>query len=66
MNATLFKSMVALVPVGILFIGSAFLFLKERALGSFLQLLGAGCLVVRTHLCEALHVFPWDAMGLRA
>src|SRR5438874_7170728 len=33
---------------------------RESTLGSFLQLLGAGCLVVvvLTHLCEALHLFP--------
>ena len=66
MNATLFKSMVALVPVGVLFIGSVFLFLRERALGSFLQLLGAGGLVVvvLAHLCEALHLLPWMGWGL--
>jgi succinate dehydrogenase/fumarate reductase cytochrome b subunit len=52
-------------PVGILFIGSLFLFRRERNLGSFLQLLGAGCLaiVVLTHVCEALHLFPWMPWG---
>ena len=66
MNATLSKALVALVPAGILLVGSVLLFLRERTLGSFLQLLGAGCLVmvVLTHLCEALHLFPWMQWGL--
>ena len=68
MNATLSKALVALVPAGILFVGSLLLFLRERTLGSFLQPLGAGCLVmvVLTHLCEALHLFPWMLWGLGA
>jgi hypothetical protein len=66
MNVTLLKALVALVPAGILFAGSALLFLRGRTLGSLLQLLGAGCLVmvVLTHLCEALHLFPWMHWGL--
>jgi hypothetical protein len=65
MNATLSKALVALVPEGILFVGSVLLFLREKTLGSFLQPLGAGCLVVvvLTHLCEALHLFPWMHWG---
>jgi hypothetical protein len=65
MNATSFKSLVALLPAGILFVGSVLLFLKERTLGSFLQPLGAGCLmvVVLAHICEALHLFPWMHWG---
>jgi hypothetical protein len=65
MNVTLLKALVALVPAGILFVGSVVLFLRERTLGFFLQLLGAGCLVivVLTHLCEALHLFPWMEWG---
>ena len=32
---------------------------------SCLQLIGAGCLVVvvLTHVCEALHLFPWMHWG---
>ena len=54
MNVTLLKILVALVPAGILFVGSVVLRLKERAFGSFLQLVGAGCLVmvVLTHFCK--------------
>jgi hypothetical protein len=65
MNVTLWKALVALVPVGMLFSGSMLLFLKGKTVCSFLQLLGAGCLVVvvLTHLCEALHLFPWMQWG---
>ena len=65
MNAALPKALVALVPVAILFVSSVVLFIKERTLGSLLQWLGAGCLVivVLTHLCEALHLFPWMQWG---
>jgi len=60
MNVTLLKALVALVPAGILFVGSVLLFLRERTLGSFLQPLGAGCLVVviLTHIFEELHLLP--------
>jgi hypothetical protein len=65
MNVTLLKALVALVPACILFSGSAVLFFKGKSTSSFLQLLGAGCLVVvvLTHLCEALHLFPWMHWG---
>jgi len=65
MNATLAKALVALVPAGILFVGAVLLFLREKILGSFLQLLGAGCLVVvvLAHIAEALHLFPWMHWG---
>ncbi len=61
MNATLAQALLALVPAGILFVGSILLCLREKILGSFLQLVGAGFLVivVLAHLCEALHLFPW-------
>ena len=65
MNATLSKALVALVPVGILFVGSVLLFLREEILSSFLQVVGAGCLVmvVLAHLCEALQLFPGMQWG---
>jgi hypothetical protein len=64
-NVTLLKALVALVPAATLFVGSVFLFLRQRNLGSFLQMLGAACLmlVVLTHLCEALQLFPWMQWG---
>jgi hypothetical protein len=66
MHPTLAKALVALVPAGMLFVGSVVLFLRERTPGSFLQPLGAGFLVmvVLIHLCEGLHMFPamdWGA-----
>ena len=65
MNATLSTALVALVPAGILFVGSVFLFLRKKTVSSFLQTLGAGCLVVvvLAHICEALHLFPWMQWG---
>ena len=61
MNATMSKVLIALVPASILFIGSLLLFVREKILSSFLQLVGAGCLVVvvLARLCEALQLFPW-------
>jgi hypothetical protein len=66
MNVTLLKALVALVPACMLFSGSTVLFFREKIAYSFLQLLGAGCLVVvvLTHVSEALHLFPWMHWGL--
>jgi succinate dehydrogenase/fumarate reductase cytochrome b subunit len=67
MHAKLQTALLALVPVCMLFAGSAVLFFRAKTLGSFLQLLGAGCLtiVVLTHVCETLHLFPWMHWGLK-
>ncbi len=50
-----------------LFSGSVLVFFREKAAWSLLQLVGAGCLVVvvLTHLCEAVHLFPWMQWGLQ-
>lgn len=66
MNPTLFKGLLALVPVSLLFAGSMVFFASGKGVGSFLQLLGAGCLVVvvLAHISEALHLFPWMGWGL--
>jgi hypothetical protein len=66
MNVTLLKALLVFVPVFLLFCRSIGLFLREKVASSFLQLIGAGCLVlvVLTHICEALHVFPWMHWGL--
>jgi len=66
MDVTLYKALAALVPKGILFSGSVVLFFRRQGLYSFLQLFGAGCLVVvvLTHVTEALHLFPWMHLGL--
>jgi succinate dehydrogenase/fumarate reductase cytochrome b subunit len=65
MNITLLKALVALLPAGVLFSGSVVLFSREKSVSSFLQLVGAGCLVVvvLTHVAEALHLFPWMRWG---
>ena len=67
MNATLLKALIALVPACMLFCGSVLLFFRGKTVCSSLQLLGAGCLVVvvLTHVCEALHLFPWMHWGLK-
>jgi hypothetical protein len=59
------KALVALAPVCMLFSGSAVMFFREKTVSSFLQLLGAGCLVVvvLTHVCEAFSLFPWMHWG---
>ena len=67
MNAALLKGLAALVPPCMLFSGSVVLFFRGKTVCSLLQLLGAGCLVVvvLTHVCEALHLFPWMHWGLK-
>jgi len=66
MNVTLLKSLIALLPTCVLFCGSVILFLRGKTLYIFLQLLGAGCLVivVITHVFEALNLFSWMHWGL--
>jgi hypothetical protein len=60
MNTTLLKALVALLPTSVLLAWSFALFRRGRTVGSLLQLLGAGCvvLVALTHVCEALCLFP--------
>ena len=66
LQATLVRSLVALVPACMLFSGSVVLFFRGKTVCSFLQLLGAGCLVVvvLTHVSEALQLFPWMHWGV--
>ena len=66
MNVPLLKALAALVPACMLFSGSLVLFLRGKTVSSFLQLLGAGCLVVvvLTPVSEALHLFAWMHFGL--
>jgi hypothetical protein len=66
MNVIFLKALVALVPACMLFCGALVLFLRGKSAWSFLQLLGAACLVVvvLTHISEALHLFPWMHWGL--
>jgi hypothetical protein len=59
-NATLIKATIAFVPVSLLFVYSVVVFARHRTVPAFLQLLGAGFLVVvvLTHVAEARHLFP--------
>jgi hypothetical protein len=49
------------IPVFALLCGSVLLFAKGKNIWSFLQVVGAGCLVIvaLTHICEALGLFAW-------
>src|SRR5437016_11107289 len=66
MNPTLAKAFVALAPILILFSGAVALYARTKTVSSLVQVLGAACLivVVLTHVCEALNLFPsmrWGA-----
>lgn len=65
MTPMLTKVLLALVPAGILFLGSVIMFAREKRRWSVLQLLGtAGMLMVLiAHVCEALRLFPWMGWG---
>jgi hypothetical protein len=65
MNGALAKSLVAFVPMCMLLVGSSVVFFRRKTVYSFLQVLGAGglLLVVLTHLCESLHLLPWMHWG---
>lgn len=67
MNTALLISLVMLVPASLMFSGSVVLFCRGNTVCSFLQLIGAGCLVVvgLCHVSEALHLFPWMHWGLK-
>lgn len=66
MSAALLKSLIALVPTVVLLAGAAVLFARKKTTYPFLQLLGAGCLVIvaLAHVCEALHLLPWMQWGM--
>jgi hypothetical protein len=66
-NTASLKTLIALVPASMLFFGSTLLFFKGKTVWSFLQLVGAGCLVVvvLTHVFEAFHLFGWMHWGHR-
>lgn len=66
MNVTLLKALVALAPMLMLFSGAVSLYVRTKTANSLVQVIGAGCLVVvvLTHVCEALNLFPsmrWGA-----
>src|SRR5262249_9159152 len=68
MSGVLLKALAALLPVCALLVGSILLFCRAKSFFSFLQVFGAGCLLlgVVTHVCEALRLFPsmrWGHQG---
>lgn len=65
MNVTLLKALIALLPAGMLLSGAVVLFSRGKSARSFLQLLGAACLVVvvLAHIFEGLQLFPWMHWG---
>ena len=54
------KALIVLVLASILLLSSMVLFVREKTFACFLQLIGAGCLVVvvLTHVFEAFRLFP--------
>ena len=66
-HITLTRALVASVPACALLAGSLVLFSREKARSSYLQLFGAGCLVVvvLAHICEALQIFPSMGWGFK-
>ena len=60
----------ALMGVGLsgcmLLAGSVVLFIREKSVSCFLQLIGAGCLiaVIFAHVSETLQLLPWMGWGL--
>lgn len=65
MDVTLVRALGALVPTSVLFSCSMILFFRRKSAWSFVQILGAGCLVVvvLTRVCEALHWLTWIRWG---
>jgi hypothetical protein len=65
MDIALLIALVALVPVCMVFSGSAVMFFRAKTVPLFLQLFGAGCplVVVFAHIFGALHLFPWMRWG---
>lgn len=64
-NPTFAKAIAALVPTGMLLVGSTLQFFRRKRTATVFQLIGAACLVVVViaHLCEALGWFPWMHWG---
>jgi len=61
----LLKALIALVPAALLCIYSGAVVAQRRSLPAFLQLAGSGCLMIMvlTHICEALDLFPSMRFG---
>jgi hypothetical protein len=61
------KALILLIPASMLFVGSIYVFFGAKTVWSFLQLLGAVCLLVvaLTHVFEAFRLFGWMHWGLK-
>lgn len=66
MSLELLKPVSLLLPTGALFAGAIVLVMRRRRWSTFLQAVGAGCLVlvVLAHLAEAVHAISWMGWGL--
>ena len=66
MNPASLKALLALLPACLLLLGSAITFFRLKTVPLLLQLVGASALVVvvLTHVCEALHLFPGMHWGM--
>src|SRR5258707_3886532 len=65
MNITLIKALAALALVSVILIILTIMFARQRTVSLLLQLFGLSCftVVALTHICEALHLFPWMHWG---
>lgn len=66
MGTIALKSLIALIPAGMVLSGSIVLTRKNKTVPFVLQVVGAACLtlVVLTHVCESLHLLSWMGWGL--
>lgn len=66
MNPASLKALLALLPACLLLLGSAITFFRLKTVPLLLQLVGASALVVvvLTHVCDALHLFPGMHWGM--
>lgn len=66
MNRALLRSLIAALPACLLFSGASISFSRRRTIPAFLQVTGAGSLliVVLVHIFEALHLFSQMRWGL--
>lgn len=66
MNSTLLKTIIALIPMIMLLIGSMISLLRRKSIWLIFQLLGSVCLLVMviTHFAEALDIMSWMHWGL--
>ena len=64
-NLSFLKALVILVPAAMVCAGATIILMRKRTLSSILQLLGATGLVmvVLTHICEGLGLYPGMRWG---